>query len=76
MDLRFTETQEILKKMARDFLTTECPKTLVRKLEQSEEGYSPEIWKKMAELGWMGLIIPEEHGGMGYPFQDLAVLLE
>jgi alkylation response protein AidB-like acyl-CoA dehydrogenase len=76
MDLRFTETQEILKKMARDFLTTECPKTLVRKLEQSEEGYSPEVWKKMAELGWMGLIIPEEYGGIGYTFQDLVVLLE
>jgi alkylation response protein AidB-like acyl-CoA dehydrogenase len=76
MDLRFTETQEILKKMARDFLTTECPKTLVRKLEQSEEGYSPEVWKKMAELGWMGLIIPEEYSGMGYTFQDLVVLLE
>ena len=76
MDLRFTETQEILKKMARDFLTTECPKTMVRKLEQSEQGYSPELWKKMAELGWMGLIIPEEYGGMNYTFQDLAVLLE
>ncbi len=76
MDLRFTETQEILKKMARDFLTTECPKTLVRKLEQSTEGYSPEVWKKMADLGWMGLIIPEEYGGMGYSFQDLVVLLE
>jgi alkylation response protein AidB-like acyl-CoA dehydrogenase len=48
----------------------------VRKLEQSEEGYSPEVWKKMAELGWMGLIIPEEYGGMGYTFQDLIVLLE
>ena len=76
MDLRFTETQEILKKMARDFLSTECPKTLVRKLEQSEEGYSPELWKKIAELGWMGLIIPEEYGGMGYTFPDLVVLLE
>jgi alkylation response protein AidB-like acyl-CoA dehydrogenase len=76
MDLRFTETQEILKKMARDFLTTECPKTLVRKLEESKEGYSPEVWKKMAELGWMGLIMPEEYGGMGYTFQDLVVLFE
>jgi 3-oxocholest-4-en-26-oyl-CoA dehydrogenase beta subunit len=76
MDLRFTETQEILKKMAHDFLTTECPKTLVRELEQSEKGYSPELWKKVAELGWMGLIIPEEYGGMGYTFQDLVVLLE
>lgn len=76
MDLRFTEAQEILRKMARDFLTTECPKTLVRELEQSEKGYSPDLWKKMAELGWMGLIIPEEYEGMGYTFQDLTVLVE
>jgi alkylation response protein AidB-like acyl-CoA dehydrogenase len=76
MDLRFTEAQEILRKMARDFLATECPKTLVRELEKSEKGYSPELWKKMAELGWMGLIIPEKYEGMGYTFQDLTVLLE
>ncbi len=76
MDLRLSETQEILKKMARDFLTTECPKTLVRKLEQSDQGYSPEVWKKMAELGWMGLIIPEQYGGMGYSFLDLVILME
>ncbi len=76
MDLRFTEAQEILRKMARDFLATECPKSLVRELEQSDKGYSPALWKKMAELGWMGLIIPEEYDGMGYTFQDLTVLME
>jgi len=76
MDLRYTEEQEILRQTARDFLATECPKTLVRELEQSEKGYSPELWKKMAELGWMGLIVPEEYEGIGYTFQDLAVLLE
>ena len=76
MDLRFTEAQEILRKMARDFLATECPKALVRELEQSDEGYSPELWKKMAELGWMGLVIPEKYEGMGYTFLDLTVLLE
>ena len=76
MDLTFSEAQEILRKMARDFLAAECPKTLVRELEQSDKGYSPELWKKMAELGWMGLIIPEEYEGMGYTFQDLTVLLE
>ena len=76
MDLTFNEAQEILRKMARDFLTTECPKSMVRELEDSEKGYSPELWKKMAELGWMGLIIPEEYEGIGYSFQDLTVLLE
>ncbi len=76
MDLRYSEEQEILKQSARDFLATECPKTLVRELERSEEGHSPELWKKMAELGWMGLIIPEEYEGIGYTFQDLTVLIE
>ena len=76
MDLRFSEAQEILRKSARDFLTTECPKTLVRELEKDEKGYSPSLWKKMAELGWMGLVIPEDYEGMGYTFQDLTVLLE
>ena len=76
MDLRFTEAQEILRKMVRDFLATECPKTLVRELEKSEKGYSPELWKKMAELGWMGLVIPEEYEGMGYTFQDFTILVE
>lgn len=76
MDLRYSEEQEILKQSARDFLSTECPKTLIRELERSEEGHSPELWRKMAELGWMGLIIPEEYEGIGYTFQDLTVLLE
>jgi len=76
MDLDFTQEQEMLRTSARDFLTTECPKTLVRELEESEKGYSPELWKKMAELGWMGLVIPEEYGGMGMQFFDLIVLLE
>lgn len=76
MDLRFSEQQEILKKMARDFLATECPKALVREMEEDEKGYSPDLWKKMAELGWMGLVIPEDCDGMGYNFQDLTVLVE
>ncbi|MBE0415874.1 MAG: acyl-CoA/acyl-ACP dehydrogenase [Dehalococcoidia bacterium] len=76
MNLDFTEEQEMLRTSARDFLTTECPKTLVRELEESEKGYSPELWKKMAELGWMGLVIPDKYDGMGMQFMDLAVLLE
>ena len=76
MDLRFTEEQEMLKTAVRDFLTTECPKDKVRELEEDEKGHSPQLWQKMAELGWMGLIIPEKYQGMGMTFQDLMVLLE
>ena len=76
MNLDFTEEQEMLRTAARDFLTKECPKTLVRELEEDENGYSPELWRKMAELEWMGLVLPEEYGGMGMEFMDLIILLE
>jgi alkylation response protein AidB-like acyl-CoA dehydrogenase len=76
MDINFTEEQEMLRKSARDFLVAECPKTKVRELEEDEKGYSPELWDKMAGLGWMGLAIPEEYEGMEMSFQDLTVLLE
>ena len=76
MDFALSEEQEMLKKMARDFLENECPKTLVREMEEDEKGYSPELWKKMADLGWMGLVFPAEYGGEGMAFLDLAVLVE
>jgi len=76
MNLDFTEEQEMLRTSARDFLSTECPKITVRELEESETGHSPELWQKMADLGWMGLVIPEEYDGMGMEYFDLTILLE
>lgn len=76
MNLDLTEQQEMLRTMARDFLTKECPKTLVRELEEDDKGYSPDIWRKMAELGWMGLVLPEEYGGMEMDYMDLIILLQ
>ncbi len=76
MDLDLTEEQEMLRTMARDFLTKECPKTLVRELEDDEKGYSPDLWRKMADLGWMGLVLPEEYGGMDMEYMDLIILLQ
>jgi len=76
MDFALSEEQEMLKKSARDFLSAECPKSLIRKIEEDEIGYSPELWKKMAGLGWMGLAVPEKYGGAGLSLLDLAVLFE
>ncbi|MFQ5924479.1 MAG: acyl-CoA dehydrogenase family protein [Dehalococcoidia bacterium] len=76
MDLGFSEEQEMLRKTARDFLTNECPKSLVREMVEDEKGYTPQLWRKMAELGWMGLALPDEYDGMGMGFLDLVVLLE
>ncbi len=76
MDLGLSEEQELLKNSAREFLENECPEEHVRAMEEDERGYSPELWKKMADLGWQGLMIPEEHGGAGFSFLDLAVLVD
>ncbi len=76
MDLGLSEEQEMLKASARDFLQKECPKKLVRQLDESEEGYSSELWQKMAKQGWMGLVIPGKYGGSDGSLLDLTVLLE
>lgn len=76
MDFNLSEEQQMLKKSARDFLEKECPKALVRELAQDEKGYSPELWRKMAELGWQGLVLPADYGGAGGSFLDLVILLE
>ncbi|MBT4512397.1 MAG: acyl-CoA/acyl-ACP dehydrogenase [Chloroflexi bacterium] len=76
MDFSLTEEQQLLKNSARDFLNTECPKSVVRELEASESGHSPELWRKMSELGWMGLPLPEQYGGAEFSLLDLAILFE
>jgi alkylation response protein AidB-like acyl-CoA dehydrogenase len=76
MDFSLNEEQAMLQTAARDFLEKECPKSLVRQMAKDERGYSPELWRKMAELGWLGLIFPVEYGGSGGGFLELAVLVE
>jgi len=76
MDLGLNEIQQMLKTSAKEFLDSECPDTHVREMEEDSKGYTDEIWQKIAEQGWIGLIIPEEYGGAGLEFQDLIILLE
>jgi alkylation response protein AidB-like acyl-CoA dehydrogenase len=76
LDLGLSEEQELLKNAARDFLEKECPETLVREMEEDEKGYSPDLWKKMAEQGWQGLLIPDQYGGAGFGYLDLIILVE
>jgi alkylation response protein AidB-like acyl-CoA dehydrogenase len=76
MDLGLDEGQQMLRTSAREFLDAECPTTHVRDMEEDERGYTPEMWRKLADQGWLGLIFPEQYGGAGLSFLDLTILLE
>ncbi|MBI1728027.1 MAG: acyl-CoA/acyl-ACP dehydrogenase [Candidatus Rokubacteria bacterium] len=76
MNFGFNEEQDLLRSTARKFLDNECASETVRKLMDGPEGMTPDLWKKIAEQGWTGLIFPDEHGGMGLGFVDLVVLME
>jgi acyl-CoA dehydrogenase len=78
MLLALTEDQELLAKTAADWVREHSPIARVRQLRDAGDatGWSRTHWKQMAELGWIGVPFPEEHGGAGMGFAELAVVLE
>jgi alkylation response protein AidB-like acyl-CoA dehydrogenase len=76
MDFSLSSDQELIKSSARKFIENECPRDLVRELSLGEKGYDREMWRKMADLGWMGLALPEEYGGVGGGVIDLTLVME
>jgi len=75
MNFDLSTEQNILKESAHKFLGKECTSEFVREMAEDEKGYSPKLWKKMADLGWMSLLVPEEYEGSGVNFLDLALLI-
>src|SRR5207237_5640171 len=75
MEFAFSEEQEMLRRSAREFLAKECSPKVVRRLMESADAYDAGLWKKLADLGWTSLGIPEQYGGVG-TFLDLIVVLE
>ena len=76
MDLSFTPEQRKMQEAARDFLGRECPWTLMKQIDESEDGFSAELWRKIVNLGWVGASIPDEYGGSGRSVTDLGILYE
>jgi alkylation response protein AidB-like acyl-CoA dehydrogenase len=76
MDFSFTPDQTLLKNSARAFLDEHCKPAAVRLLWDDPRGESPAMWKEMAQLGWLGLSLPEEHGGSGLGMVETALVLE
>lgn len=76
MNFGFTEEQTLLKDQVQRFMKEACPMNRVREISASENAFDSALWQQAAELGWLGLIIPEIHGGLGLKWIDLIVVLE
>ena len=77
MNFAFSEEQEELRKVVKDFLNAKSSEATVREQMDTESGYDAAVWSQMGEqMGLQGLIIPEEFGGSGYGFVELIVVLE
>jgi alkylation response protein AidB-like acyl-CoA dehydrogenase len=76
MDFGFSEEQELLRRQVRKLLDEHCPLEAVRRLTETADGYAPELWRQLGDLGFLGLTLPDAYGGAGLGWVDLTVLLE
>jgi 3-oxocholest-4-en-26-oyl-CoA dehydrogenase beta subunit len=76
LDFGLTETQELIRNSAREFLADRSDTSVARAVASGDSDALNSLWKDVIELGWPALTISEEHGGAGLTFGDLAVLLE
>jgi alkylation response protein AidB-like acyl-CoA dehydrogenase len=78
MPLVLNEDQNMLKDSAKSFCTDNTPITQLRRLrdEKDESGFDRDTWKQMVELGWTGITVPEEFGGLGFGYMGLGVVME
>src|SRR5262249_31431623 len=76
MDLSLTESQEMLRSAARSFVEREAPRHAIVAMQKAESSLAPDLWRKACELGWLGMLVPERHGGSGSSLSEAAVLYE
>lgn len=76
MDFAFSEEQQMLRDSAGSFLSSKFNAERVAELAESDEGWDRSSWSEIAELGWLGLSVPEESGGAGFGFIEEAVVFE
>ena len=76
MNFAFNEDQEELRRYARQWLETKQSIEVVRTSMETDGGFTREDWSGVAELGWQAMAIPEEYGGAGFGFLEVAILLE
>jgi len=76
MDLDFTQEQQVLREMVRGVVSEHAPLEVVRKMEDDPRGYPPALWKQLAEVGVLGVLIPEEYGGAAQTLLEAAIVYE
>ena len=77
MAFSFSDEQEEFRSVVRRFLADRSPPGEVRRLMEDPLGYDPAVWRQLSEeLGLPGIAIPEEYGGQGFGFVELAIALE
>ena len=76
LNLRLSESEEMLKKTGLDFVRRDAPKEVIQALQESGTGFTEELWRKAVEMGWLGIIIPEKYGGTGNSLTSAGVLFE
>jgi alkylation response protein AidB-like acyl-CoA dehydrogenase len=76
MDVLLNEEEEMIRDSVRRFFETECDMARVRGVEDGEQQSDHELWRQLAELGWLGLALPAVYGGSEAPFTQLSLLFE
>lgn len=76
MDVLLNEDEELIRDSVRRFFELECDVARVRRVEDGDDHLDGELWRQLAELGWLGLALPELAGGSGAPFTQLELLFE
>lgn len=76
MDFGFSQEQEQLRAAVRDYFTRELPASFARAMLDDPSGFRQDAWQALADLGWLGLAVPEDLGGSGLGLLDLVLVLE
>lgn len=76
MEFTLDDDQQALQATARQFLAQQAPSSYVRAMTEDDAGVTPEFWQQLVDLGWVGLLVPEEHGGAGQGLLEMMVVLE
>jgi alkylation response protein AidB-like acyl-CoA dehydrogenase len=76
MNLEFSDEQKFVQQSARDYLAEHSKLEVCRKVLESGQPYAADLWKGVAELGWLGTAIPEEYGGAGLGYLELVLIAQ